>query len=675
MNNKKFYALLFSAIMVVGIVSPFLFATETQGATVQVTPNIKITLIAPGANPARKQWALLVTNNLNDLGLTAERALLPWSPDVYARALTPDVATRGKTYDQGGFDGLFVGYAMSPEANPFALFDSSQFPPAGQNYYLWNDSTNDALARAITAETNATARKDLLWQWQAYEYDQIPDITLFSTKEVVAFAPNLDWKPFNTYHYPAWPGIEQWNYTSSAVDHVTIAETGPVGPAGEGLSVFHSTSYYDLTASGAIYGELAGYDIFVRDTSYNMIPLMAYGNYSFSGTWLNFTIMPNIYFHNGEKLDGRDYVATLRSVISPAFGSAVESYLEGIVGTDAIGYGNKSVWFAGEAGTNGSSMAVNYNSVFIHLPRPWAYILADLGGMTIYPASVLTNGTYSFAGSANLIPDPATLARYASLSIATGGTDSYSYTAKNGSVVTGVGPIGAGPYRWVAYDSTTATAHLTKFNAYFNAANLTAKGVYKIKDYYVQTIVDLAPAITALQGGSVQVLDSQYHVEGSLSLLNPSWSNWTSYNAYGLQEFGFNMKHPVFGTGVDTPLGQQFPSMAATAAKHVRRAIEYMIPKDQIIKTMLNGYGQLGLTTSVLPPMAGGVFNTAITLRNETAANAKFLAQQELRAAGYDFVPVITPGFFETYGLLLAVVELAVIVVIAGFYFYRPRKA
>ncbi len=677
MNSKKFYALLFSAIMVIGIASPFMFAAPASAQTQKVTPTIKITLLTPGANPERRQHALLITNNLNDLGMQAQRVLVPFSPDAYSRALDPAAADIGKTYDQGGFDVLFVGYAMSPDPNPYALFDSSQFPPSGQNYYLWNDSTNDALCQAIIHETNATARKALLWQWQEYAYQQIPDITLFSTKEVVAFTPTLDWKPFSLYHYPAWPGVEQWNYTSGTATSVTIAQTGPAGPAGQGLSVYHSTSYYDLTVSGCIYGELAGYDIFTRATDWSMIPLMAYSNYSVSPRWLNFTIKPNIYFQNGEVLDGRDFVATLRAQLTPAWGAATESYVQGILGTDAMGYGNKSMWYAGETGTNGSGMALNYNNVFVHLPADYAYVLSDIGGATVYPASILVNSsTYNWAGSAFIQPNAASLKGFAYTSFNTGGTGAYGYYSKtNGSLVHSVGPVGAGPYQWVGYDSTTYTCHLTKFTNYFNTANLTAAGVYKINNYYVRYIEALAPAITALQAGDVQVLDSQYSLPGSLSLLAPAWSNYTAYNAFGLQEMGFNMRHPVFGTGVDTPLGQEYPAMAAAAAAHVRRAIEYMIPKDQIIKTLLNGYGAFGVTTAVLPPMAGGVFDTSITIRNVTAADAMTRAELELRAAGYDIVPVVTPGFFETYGLLLSVVELAVIVVIAGFYFYKPRKA
>lgn len=42
----------------------------------------------------------------------------------------------------------------------------------------------------------------------------------------------------------------------------------------------------------------------------------------------------------------------------------------------------------------------------------------------------------------------------------------------------------------------------------------------------------------------------------------------------------FNMNHPVFGTGEDTPLGQNEPESAKLAAKYVRKAIAHLFPDE-----------------------------------------------------------------------------------------------
>src|SRR5207249_3053835 len=90
--------------------------------------------------------------------------------------------------------------------------------------------------------------------------------------------------------------------------------------------------------------------------------------------------------------------------------------------------------------------------------------------------------------------------------------------------------------------------------------------------YYVKNIVDTDVAITALKNHEVNVLDSQYHIEIQPSFLI-EWgaSKIASYDAFGVQEMGVNMKHPLIGTGVDTPLGKSDPTKAALAGIYVWR--------------------------------------------------------------------------------------------------------
>ncbi len=78
----------------------------------------QMTLIVPGPNPSRKAWAEVIENALDEVGIDADRVELDWDT-VYARALTPDPSVAGKTYADGGFDTLFVGYAMGVDPDPY----------------------------------------------------------------------------------------------------------------------------------------------------------------------------------------------------------------------------------------------------------------------------------------------------------------------------------------------------------------------------------------------------------------------------------------------------------------------------------------------------------------------------------------------------------------------------
>ena len=76
-------------------------------------------------------------------GIDADRVIQDWGT-IFDRALDPPPEIVGKTFDEGGFDMLFVGYGMGINPDPFSIYHSSQLPP-GQNYYNWENAENDRL--------------------------------------------------------------------------------------------------------------------------------------------------------------------------------------------------------------------------------------------------------------------------------------------------------------------------------------------------------------------------------------------------------------------------------------------------------------------------------------------------------------------------------------------------
>jgi len=128
------------------------------------------------------------------------------------------------------------------------------------------------------------------------------------------------------------------------------------------------------------------------------------------------------------------------------------------------------------------------------------------------------------------------------------------------------------------------------------------------------------------------------------------------------------MRHPVFGTGVDTPLGKSDPSKAAEAAKYVRQAISHCINRQGIIDTIIAGYGSPGLTTAVTKVTAG--YDSSLTPYSYDLELAKSL----LAAAGYD-TGVAPPGgdFIGQYGLYIAIAAIVAVVAVAAVYFVKKR--
>jgi ABC-type transport system substrate-binding protein len=378
-------------------------------------------------------------------------------------------------------------------------------------------------------------------------------------------------------------------------------------------------------------------------------------NYNGSSPITNYTfwIRPGINFQNGEQLDARDVVWTMRYAMTPAWGSDQYSFIKGILGS------NNSVYWQGEPGIPSRSTTLDTMCVHFNLTEPDAFFKNDIGTLPIMPSSVLVNSsTYATTNIGNWIPNYHMTSEFQSTSFATGIMNTaYSYYAKNGTFITGAsGPFGAGPYKYVGTDLSTSTSHLAKWSGYFNTNNLQAADFYKINDYYVVNIPDSTSAVAALKAGDVQVLDCQYQLQNDITVLDPVWGKYVTYNAFEIQEMGLNMQSPIWGTGVATPLGQQTPSRAAEAALDVRRAFELCVPKETIISTLMGSVGVPGVTSAVSPVSSAingqpafigfnsanysaAGFTTQYNFLNYTDSQSLQLAMQELEAAGYTFPP------------------------------------
>jgi ABC-type transport system substrate-binding protein len=156
----------------------------------------------------------------------------------------------------------------------------------------------------------------------------------------------------------------------------------------------------------------------------------------------------------------------------------------------------------------------------------------------------------------------------------------------------------------------------------------------------------------------VDVVDMQYHLElySSLSSSVPS-NEIVTFDSLEVQELGFNMRNPIFGTGLSTPVGMSNSSNAAEAAADVRKAISYAIPRLDIVQQLLHGYGSPG-KTSVFCPLSEGYDPSTPPYGYYNMTQAA----QELVLAGYQPSPLV-PSFWDEYGTIVIVVIVAVVIV------------
>ena len=624
MINKKLKAITIGILLVLSTIL-LQAAFMVRGQDTLFT----ITLTTPSTNPSRQAWSEVVQAELINVGIDAQRVIQDWGT-IYDRALDPPADIMGKSFDEGGFDMLFVGYAMTIDPDPYAMYHSSQIPP-GQNYYVWENEENDELCKLIKETPDETQRLEYVRQWQQLAYDELPSLTIKYDQEVVVFDPTaLLGSPFEDLHFPVWPGVDEWDLNPSTTQNtIVIAQTGPCPE--EGLNPWVTTSYYDLTSYGVVFDCLARRE---NLETLEVIPELA-TSWSVADddkTW-TVNLRQGVKWHDGVEFTAEDVKFTYTAAMADELASNAGAFVEVIIGSP-----------------DNIEIVDDYTLRF-HLPEIYAY----------FDSSIMTEG-YGYMLPKHILEN----VPYEEWRSHTFNTGVGSYTTSNG--YTAYGPVGTGPYWYAAYDPITFTNHLTRNDEYWNAQNLMNRGLFEIEQYAVAFIEGSDAAITALKTGEVDVLDSQYSLQAKLDSIEEAWGDSIVYTAFGLQELGVNMKHPILGTGVDTPLGQQDPSRAAEAARYVRQAISHLIPRQSIIDTILEGYGTLGRTTPITPLTAGYDPNL------QPYSYDPELAKSLLAAAGYDTgVPPPSGDFLEEYGLYIAVAAVVVVVAVVAVYFVRKR--
>jgi ABC-type transport system substrate-binding protein len=211
------------------------------------------------------------------------------------------------------------------------------------------------------------------------------------------------------------------------------------------------------------------------------------------------------------------------------------------------------------------------------------------------------------------------------------------------------GPVGTGPYKWVDFNTVTQTVHLEKNDQYWNRTDLETAGLFEVEDYYIRFVVDKTSALAALKNEEVDMLDPQYQMQIDVPTIESAWGRVLLQTGTGTQEIGYNNQHPIWGTGEDTPLGQANASRAEEAARYVRTAFDYAIPRQLIIKNLLAGFGEPAATFWA-PTYA--YYNSSLTARPYDLEKAA----EYLEMAGYTVPAQAAPAVPEFFaGMSLSI--------------------
>ncbi len=570
MNKQKVLTLFLMFLFTFSIT---LDQTVAQNGDVQQV--FSINLLSPNTSPARNQWSILMENLLPQIGIgvgfhesTGWGNIAPrtWSYPFIDYDYIP-------TYDNGGYDLLFVGWSWPLDLNLQSLYETSAWTPNGDNHYQYSNPVYDALLDDYMAELDPTERLNLAYQLQAILYEDQPAIPIVYPRSLFGFKEGLTGID-NLLIASSGHRVENWDDPDDHIIKYAI-------PADlREWNTYVAESFYDFQWMQAVYGAIA--ERAVETHVWEPQSALDFSVSDVIDDKINVTVNldPNMKFSDGETVLPEDVKYSYELHMTPAVGSS--------------NYGTLTHWFP----TNNS----------IEITDPSA------GGQIVF----------KFDGVFNLWDSILNLAAIIDKSEVQPLISTYGYDIFN--EIPGTGNVGwslvksCGPMMVESFDSINSVVKMVP-NPYWADSAASGGADPLLDELYLTFVSGKDTAIAELISGNVDIVDAQYF---------PSISDFTSPGVEGVlvkdpshQEMSINMLHPVIGTGELTPLG------TPEAAKNIRKAISHACPRQIIVDQILEGLG--APATTAIPDSVVGYDDSL-----EPYVYDLDLARDYMEMAGFD---------------------------------------
>ncbi len=521
-------------------------ALGLSGPARAAPPFFKLYLMIPNNQPARMIWGTLAAQQMAKLGIDVISSFVPFTV-IAPRRNTGE----GKAHPDGGWDAYLERYyynSITPVPNN--LFSSRAIPPNGQNFYYVNDKEIDKALDDYAAARDPAKRKEAITRFEKRWYDTEPMTILFYPEDVIAVNPKLKGYTATTFNPTFFPDPENWTIEGAGND-ATAAFASWAPPAN--LIPMYTIGYNESNIFGPVHNRLYEYENWETK---KLVPALA-ESYTMSEDGKKWVVKlrQGVKWHSGEEFTANDVKFTWDVLMNKAYGSPFQSSVEDIF---------KS---------NSAYKVTGKHEITVELPE-YTMLFLDwlMSSMQIMPEHAYKD----------IAPDK--LRGHA----ANTWLGTYQVKTSDGKTYTARGSIGTGPWVAAGFDPQRKAYKYTKNEAYWK------KTPGNVKTFYVVNIQGTDSVLSALKAGEIDAHDPMYDIGSLVSTIDKSWGKVQSFDSYKWQHICYNLRHPVFGTGVDTPLGKQDPSRAAEAAAYIRKAISHAMPREQIIKEIAAGYGKPG---------------------------------------------------------------------------------
>ncbi|NMJ43687.1 hypothetical protein GWK16_20740 [Roseomonas sp. JC162] len=520
--------------------------TAAVGPARAAPPFFRLYLMIPNNQPARMIWGTLAAQQMSRIGIDVVSSFVPFTV-IAPRRSRGD----GKPHAEGGWDAYLERYyynAITPTPN--ALFHSRLMPPSGQNFYYVNDpqidNALDRIAGTIDPAQRAQAYRDFEKRW----YDIEPMTILFYPEDVIAVNPKLRGFDFTTFNPVFYPNPEKWTIEGGG-DNATAAFASWAPPSA--LIPMYSIGYNESNIFGPIYNRLYEYDNWENK---RLEPALATGHsMSPDGKHWVISLRQGVKWHSGEEFTAEDVKFTWDTFLNKAYGSQIQATAEQVLG------GPNAYRVTGKHEITVDLPA--YNMLFFDWLLGAQAIMPKHAYEGIRPEALRGHAASTWLGRYNVRT-----------------SDGRSYTAQGG--------IGTGPWIAQGYDPQRRAYKFARNENYWKPHP------GNVKTFYVVNIQGTDAVLSALRAGEIDAHDPMYDIGPVASTIDASWGRVQTFDSFKWQHICYNLRHPVFGTGVETPLGRQDPSRAAEAAAYIRKAISHAMPREQIVQEIAGGYGKPG---------------------------------------------------------------------------------
>lgn len=564
-------------------------------STISTIPSIKgqeneqeiyfeVTLLVPTNNPDRLIWAEMIAEELPKIGIGVnidKSDFLGVEIRVWEHPERPV-----PIYEDNGYDMVFVGIA----------YDDFMFERSGSSYSSYNDPAEIDnsygyeseeyinLQEQLFSEFNETNRVEIIQKFQNLIYNDLPAITIWNqqTQAIVRNDWNLSKEEiFGISSNSMLSGWGEMSYDNKD----TISMIQPLDSPGVVV-----TPFYENTDAEhqwwKYFPNMIFQSLYERDPFDNnsWTPLIADGFPTMSSDFKKATvkIRNDVKFSDNENLTAYDVVESYRTYLTPnpfVFSNT---------------YDDLTRYFA----SNASIVLIDDYTIEFNFNEPFIYYM-DLLSHKILPIHLYGNHSNQVIQEN---PNSYILAQ-----IAENGTSPLM--------------VGSGPYQVSEFDYN-GTVNLQANVNYW-------KGDVQTKFINTTSFISLNDSIAKIQSGEMDLLfPGQYDVN---YLKTISDIRIITVDSFFEQELGINMQHPIFGSGIETPLGianPEDPLIAQNAARYIRQAISHIIPRDRIVDEVMNGNVRSGVIS--MPNTIIGYDKTMLPYTYDLS-KAKLLMEQ----AGY----------------------------------------